>query len=122
MFYTESDPETNRPFAVKAMDLKTFESTLIYEDPDNTHYVEIGVTKDKKFLVIASNTKEDNEILVMPRLTQQGEDGQYKFQPIRLIQRETDVRCHVDHLRDFFIMITTKDSKQKNFKLVRLKD
>ena len=50
--------------------MKTFESTVIFEDAENTHYVEIGVTKDKKYLVLASNTKEDNEIWVMPRDTQ----------------------------------------------------
>ena len=67
MYYTQTDPEFNRPFAVKALDLRTFESSVIFEDDDVTHYVEIGLTRDKKFLVIASNTKEDNEIWVMPR-------------------------------------------------------
>ena len=39
----------------------------IFVDDDPTHYVDIGSTKDKKYLIIASNTKEDSEIYVLKR-------------------------------------------------------
>jgi protease II len=67
LYYTESTIEHNRPWRVMRVDLKTSAKTVVYEDTDPTHYVDLGVTKDKMFLVISSNTKEDSEILVLPR-------------------------------------------------------
>lgn len=49
------------------MDLKTGEVTCLFVDNDPTHYIDIGVTKDKKFIIINSNTKEDTEVWVTER-------------------------------------------------------
>ena len=49
------------------MDLDSGESECIFVDDEPTHYVDIGSTKDKRFIVIASNTKEDSEIWVLDR-------------------------------------------------------
>ena len=120
-YYTESDPEYNRPCKVKRLCLETMQSTSIFVDDDPTHYVDIGVTKDKKYLIISSNTKEDSEIWVLPREgseeTALGEDA---FTPTKIVQREKDVRVHIDHLRDFFVTITTDENK--NYKLATLPD
>ena len=92
-------------------------------DDDPTHYIDIGVTKDSKFLVIASNTKEDSEIWVLPREGHHSEGAEDKFvTPIKVIPRKQGVRSHIDHLRDFFVTITTDGSKNKNFKLATLPD
>lgn len=65
-FYTETD-SANRPCSVKMMDLNSNRTVTIFTDDDPTHYIDLGVTKDKKYLTIASNTKEDSEVWVLPR-------------------------------------------------------
>jgi len=67
LYYTESTVEDNRPWRVVKVDLKNGGKQVVFEDSDPTHYVDLSVTKDKKFLVISSNTKEDSEILVLER-------------------------------------------------------
>lgn len=42
--------------------------------------------------------------------------------PTLLIARQPNIRAHVDHLRDFFIMITNQGVKSKNYKLATLND
>jgi len=42
--------------------------------------------------------------------------------PSKLIPRRPGVRAHIDHLRDFFIMITNFGVKSKNYKLATLMD
>ena len=97
------------------MNLETLEENSIFVDDDPTHYVDIGQTKDGKFLVISSNTKEDSEIWVLPR-------DNSSSMPIKLFPRVKDARAHIDHLRDFFVTITTIGDKNKNFKIATLKD
>ncbi len=66
LFYTSTD-EANRPCSVKMVDLETNNTSTIFTDDNPTHYLDLGITKDKKYLVIASNTKEDSEIWILPR-------------------------------------------------------
>ena len=66
VYYTEND-STNRPCKVKRLDLNTGEETCLFVDDDPTHYLDIGITKDKKYIVINSNTKEDSEVWVTER-------------------------------------------------------
>ena len=104
----------NRPFKVKKMNIKTLEESIIFEDKDQTHYIDIGLTKDGRYLIINSNTKEDSEVWSL--------DRDNPNQPINLIPRRKNVRSHVDHLRDFFIMITNFGVKNMNYKLTTLQD
>lgn len=113
MFFVETD-SLNRPYKVKKLDLRTMETTTVFVDSDQTHYVDIGVTKDGKYILINSNTKEDSEVWVMDRAGQAA--------PSKLIPRRQGVRAHIDHLRDFFIMITNHGVKSKNYKLATLND
>lgn len=87
----------------------------MFVDPDPTHYVDIGITKDGRFLIINSSTKEDSEVWVVDR-------DQPQVIPTKLIPRRPNVRAHIDHLRDFFIMITNYGVKSKNYKLATLSD
>ena len=66
VYYSEVNDQ-NRPYKVVRMDLDSGESECIFVDDEPTHYVDIGSTKDKRFIVIASNTKEDSEIWVLDR-------------------------------------------------------
>ncbi len=119
LYYTESKKEDNRPWRVMRVDLKTAAKTVIYEDTDPTHYIDMGVTKDKKYLVISSNTKEDSEILVLER----GEEAERENNKPRLIvPRQGEVRAHIDHVRDFFVTITNVSSDDHSFKVASMLD
>lgn len=66
IFYVETD-QMNRPYKVKKLNIVTNQESTVFVDPDQTHYVDIGVTKDGRYLVINSNTKEDSEVWVVNR-------------------------------------------------------
>ena len=66
------------------MDLKTAAKSIVFEDKEPTHYVDLGMTKDKKFLIISSNTKEDSEVLVLPRDEESEKQDQ---KPVVLLRR-----------------------------------
>jgi len=119
LYYTESTIEDNRPWRVMRVDLKTAAKTVVFEDSDPTHYVDLGVTKDKKFLVISSNTKEDSEIMVLPRGVDLEKENPT---PIVLIKRQSEVRAHIDHVRDFFVTITNASSEDHSFKVASMVD
>ena len=114
IYFTECD-HYNRPCKVKRFNLDTQEKQTVFIDENPTHYIDIGVTKDKKFLTINSNTKEDGEIYVLRREAEATETT-----PKLLIKREPGVQNHIDHLRDFFVCITT--DANKSYKLKKLKD
>jgi protease II len=89
----------------------------IFSDPDPTHYIDIGLSKDGKYLIINSNTKEDSEVWVLDRLTEEEQ-----VLPINIMPRKPSIKAHIDHLRDFFIMITNHGVKSKNYKITTLND
>jgi protease II len=66
------------------IDLETNKTITIFTDDDPTHYIDLGITKDKKYLVIASNTKEDSEIWILPR---QVDPAAEVIVPFKLISR-----------------------------------
>lgn len=41
---------------------------------------------------------------------------------IKLFPRHKDVRAHIDHVRDFFVMITNYGVESKDFKIQKLDD
>ena len=98
------------------MCLETLNKKTIFVDDEPTNYVDIGVTKDKKYIVISSNTKEDSEIWVLKR-DRGGDEANEEVLPRKLVDRVKDVKAHIDHLRDFFIIISTLGSKNKNYKI-----
>jgi protease II len=83
-------------------------------DDDPTHYIDIAVSKDKKYLIINSGTKEDSEIWVIKNVDSNEPE---KIAPKLLIPRKKDVRVHIEHLRDFFLIISNNEATSKNFKL-----
>lgn len=116
IYYVETN-ELNRPYCVKKLNIVTQQESTIFVDHEPTHYLDIGKSKDGKYLLINSNTKEDSEVWVLER-----DEGNSVVAPTLLIPRRPNIRAHVDHLRDFFIMITNHGVKSKNYKLATLKD
>ena len=85
----------------------------IFIDDNPTNYVDIGITKDKRYLVISSNTKEDSEIWVLDR-----DETNEEVLPHKLVPRVQDVKAHIDHLRDFFVILSTQGSTTtKNYRV-----
>lgn len=114
LYYTEATKVENRPWRVMRVDLKTGAKTVLYEDTNPTHYVDLGVTKDKKFFIISSNTKEDSEILVLRR---DEEKEKQKEKPTLLLSRDREVRAHLDHIRDFFVVIRNVSAEDSSFRV-----
>ena len=116
VYFTQMDAN-NRPYKVSKKSISTGTEQTIFVDDDPTHYVDIGLSKDQKYLVINTATKEDSEVWVIENSNERKECA-----PILLIPRQPDVRVHIEHLRNFFIIITNDDVKTKNFKLQVLYD
>ena len=57
--------EHNRPYKIKSKSVGSGKERTIFMDDDPTHYIDIAVSKDKKYLIINSGTKEDSEIWVI---------------------------------------------------------
>lgn len=103
--------ELGRPFKVNRMSLTNKQVQTVFVDDDPTHFVDMSISKDGKFLFISSATKEDAEVWCV---------SQDNLVPQLLIKREPNVRVTIQHLRDFFLIITNKDSD--HFKLLTLDD
>ena len=67
--------------------------------------------------MINSGTKEDSEIWVIKDDSDKAEIVKDQFVPRLLIPRKKDVRVHIEHLRDFFLIITNGEASKQNFKL-----
>lgn len=57
--------EHNRPYRIRSKTVGSKVENIVFVDDDPTHYVDIGISKDKKYLIINSGTKEDSEIWVI---------------------------------------------------------
>ena len=79
----------------------------MFVDDDPTHYVDIVLSKDKQYLIINSGTKEDCEIWV---IKDEPDKNGGNHMPKLLIPRKKDVRVHIEHLRDFFLIITNGEA------------
>mmetsp|Transcript_1012 Transcript_1012/g.1825 ORF Transcript_1012/g.1825 Transcript_1012/m.1825 type:complete len:444 (+) Transcript_1012:160-1491(+) len=125
VYYVELN-EHNRPYKVVRQSLKTMKRSVLLVDEDPTHYLDIAVSKDKQFLFINSGTKEDAEVWYIKSQaggSRSSEDQDpASFTPQLLVKRQSDVRVHVDHVRDFFIMISNRSSFSKNMGVYTLKD
>ena len=47
--------------------LGTDSDVILYHEKDESYYLDIGVTKDKKFFIINCVTKKNSEIMVLDR-------------------------------------------------------
>jgi protease II len=98
VYYVEMN-EHNRPYKVRRRSAApSSEYQTVFIDDDPTHYIDIHVSKDHKFLFINSGTKEDSEVWVIK-----------DDEPLLLIPRVKDVRVHIEHLRDFFLIISNNE-------------
>jgi protease II len=49
IIYTETQGVNRRPYKVSRMNLETLESQTIFIDDNPTHFIDLSVSKDRKF-------------------------------------------------------------------------
>ncbi|KAI7877433.1 hypothetical protein K492DRAFT_150602 [Lichtheimia hyalospora FSU 10163] len=120
VYYTVPN-EQLRPYRVYAHRVGTAQEddVLVYEEMDDTVFVDITSTKDMKYITINSNSLSSSEIRVIDTT----HDYTTSTRPnIQLVQpREKDVEYYVDHHDDTFYILTNADGAT-NFKLARMPD
>ena len=111
LFYTRQHPETLRWHQVWRHTLGTpqAEDVLVYEEADETFNCEVGKSRSKRYLLIASAQTVSTEYRL---LDADRPDGAFDvFRP-----RERDHEYDVDHYRDRFYVRT--NHRARNFRLM----
>jgi len=116
LFYVKKDPETLRAATVMKHILGTpsSEDQIVFDETDETFSVQIGKTKSKKYIVIASDQTLTTEVRLIEA---NNPDGMMTvFEP-----RKVGHEYSVDHLNGTFY-IRTNANGAKNFKLMSCPD
>jgi oligopeptidase B len=98
IFYTSPD-QNSRPYKVGVIDIQTGDSEPLWVESDPAFYVDLTMTKDKKYIVINSNSKTTSEVQIVDR-----ETGVLR----QLVPRTKDVRYFVEHSRGYFYLVTNE--------------
>ena len=115
LFYTRQDPDTLRWFRVYRHRLGATQAddTLVYEEPDETFNCEVGKSRSKRYLLIASYQTVSTEYRFLDADTPEGSFAVF-------LPRERDHEYHLDHYRDRFYIRTNRNAR--NFKLMETAD
>ena len=114
-FYTRPD-DAMRPYQVWRHVLGTpaGDDVLVRQEDDDRFFVGIGLTKDKRFLVLHIGSKVTTEAWILEADNPLGE--------FRVVQpREQDIEYSLEHHTDRFFIVTNADGAE-NFKLVSAPD
>jgi len=114
LFYIEKDPVTLLSKRVKAHVLGTpaAQDKLVYEEQDETYYMQIGRTRSDKFICITVDSTVSTEV----RCTPAAKPGVFTV----IAPRQRDFEYQADHLGDRWVMRTNWDAP--NFRLMAMKD
>ena len=115
LFYTHQDPATLRWFRVYRHRLGAAQADdiLVYEEPDETFNCEVGKSRSKRYLLIASYQTLSTEYRYLDAAAP---DGSFTV----FLPRARDHEYHLDHYRDRFYIRTNRDAR--NFKLMEAAD
>ncbi len=110
IFYVKKHPETLLPYQVYRHTLgdNIENDLLVYEESDDTFYVNIYKTRSEKYLVICIDSTTTSECLVLDATKPTGQ-----FVPF--LAREGDHEYSIDHFQDKFYIRTNNSGK--NFAL-----
>lgn len=111
LFYTSKNPVTLLTEKIKRHELGTAtdKDVTVYHEKDNTNYIGVGKSKNRKYIFIYSGGTLSSETRF---LDADNPTGEFKvFQP-----RIKDVLYSVTALEDRFLVVTNQDAQ--NFKLV----
>jgi len=110
IFYTSKNNETllTEKIFRHSIVTDTSEDVLVYHEKDNSNYIGIGKSKNKKFIMIYSSSTTSSEVRY---LESDNPLGEFKiFQP-----RIKNVLYYITPLEDKFLILTNKDAL--NFKI-----
>ena len=112
LFYSRQDPQTLRYYRIyrHKLGMNPEDDVLVYEEPDETFFTRVMITKSKKYLLIRSSQTLSTEYQYLDANTPEG-----SFQIIH--PRERELEYFVDHFEDHFYIQTNQNAT--NFKLMR---
>ena len=115
LFYAQQNPTTLRWFRIyrHTLGAPQADDTLVYEEPDETFNCEVGKSRSKRYLLIASHQTVSDEYRY---LDADRPDGSFTI----FLPRARDHEYHLDHFRDRFYVRTNRDAR--NFKLMEAAD
>jgi len=110
VFYTQVDA-AHRPFKLFRHQLNTAiaADTLVYHEPDDSYYLNIGKTRSEAYLLMSLSSKITSEVHYLEADNPTGE-----FQVVR--PRTVGVEYDIEHHNDVFYIVTNDDAI--NFKLM----
>jgi oligopeptidase B len=111
VFYVENDPVTLLTKRVKTHVLgsRPGSDRLVYEEPDDSFYIDVGVTRSEQFVCIAVHSTVSSEL----RCTDRARPAAFQV----LAPRERDVEYYADHLDGRWVIRTNWNAR--NFKLMQ---
>ncbi|KFH73179.1 hypothetical protein MVEG_00400 [Podila verticillata NRRL 6337] len=117
VYYTKAT-DLLRPYQVWAHRLGSSQSDdiLVYQEDDDSIFVDVGSTKDQKFVTINGNSLSSSEVRVLDA----GHDFSNGTLPELTVisPREEGVEYYVDHHGDHYYILTNANPK-KNFRVMR---
>ena len=115
LFYARQDPTTLRWFRIyrHTLGASQADDTLVYEESDETFNCEVGKSRSKRYLLIASYQTISTEYRYLDAARP---DGPFTV----FLPRARDHEYHLDHYRDRFYVRTNRDAR--NFKLMETAD
>jgi oligopeptidase B len=114
IFYTLSD-QTGRAYRIMKHRLHTpvASDSIVYEEKDGKYWVNVSKTRDKKFIIISSNSSTTSEVRY---LKAENPDGEFKiFSP-----RKQGVEYYLAHQNNDFYILTNENAR--NFKILKTSD
>ena len=110
VFYVKKDPETLLPYQVYRHTLgdDIENDQLVYQEKDDTFYVNIYKTRSEKYLVICIDSTTTSECLLLDASKPTGEF-------VSFLPRSRDHEYSIEHFQDKFYIRTNKSGK--NFAL-----
>ncbi|HUG99132.1 MAG TPA: S9 family peptidase [Gammaproteobacteria bacterium] len=114
IFYVENDPVTLLTKRVKAhvVGSDPAKDRLVYEEPDDSFYMDVGLTRSEKYVCIGVRSTVSSET----RCTERERPGEFRL----VAPRERDLEYDADHLGSRWVIRTNWNAK--NFKLMQAPD
>jgi oligopeptidase B len=105
LFYTTVD-DAWRPFRVwrHAVGSPAADDVIVYEEPDERYWVEVGLTRSEKFIVIHSGSKLTSEVRLLDAHTPFGE-------PVIVAPRRQGVEYTVEHDGDRLLILHNQNAE-----------
>ncbi|MGM0599615.1 MAG: S9 family peptidase [Candidatus Rifleibacteriota bacterium] len=114
VFYTLSD-QTGRAYRIMKHRLNTpvASDSIVYEEKDGKYWVNVSKTRDKKYVLISSNSSTTSEVRY---LKADNPDGEFKiFSP-----RKKGIEYYLAHQNNDFYILTNENAR--NFKILKTTD